>query len=203
VKNYSEEEIRQIVKESWSKSDICRKLGLPINGSGLRTVDKLVGQLDTSHFSRGHSNIKYPRITKRCPVCDSEFKTSLGHRKEKDTCSHGCANAFFRSGENNGNFGIRPGTRNNYRRVCFSNNEKKCIIHGCGEARIVEVHHIDGDRNNNSPDNLIPLCPTHHAYCHSRFKYLIEDQIKKFKKDFGRKLILQSVIGKAKNNEMD
>lgn len=39
-----------------------------------------------------------------------------------------------------------------------------------GENKIVDLHHYDKDRENNSPENLIPLCPTHHQYVHSRYK---------------------------------
>lgn len=35
----------------------------------------------------------------------------------------------------------------------------KCAI--CGEVR-PQVHHIDHNRQNNDPVNLIPLCPNHH-----------------------------------------
>jgi hypothetical protein len=46
-----------------------------------------------------------------------------------------------------------------------------------GEDKIVEVHHLDGDRNNNNVLNLVPLCPTHHKYWHSRYKSNVEDKI--------------------------
>ena len=32
------------------------------------------------------------------------------------------------------------------------------------------VHHYDENHYNNDPRNLIPLCPTHHQYVHSRYK---------------------------------
>lgn len=37
---------------------------------------------------------------------------------------------------------------------------------------IVEFHHIDGNRNNNDPENLLPLCPTCHAYITRGYKKL-------------------------------
>jgi hypothetical protein len=39
----------------------------------------------------------------------------------------------------------------------------------CGERKIVAVHHANGNHNDNRPENLIPICPTHHAYVHSRY----------------------------------
>jgi hypothetical protein len=35
----------------------------------------------------------------------------------------------------------------------------------CGQP-FVKIHHIDGDRTNNDPDNLIPLCGNHHTIVH-------------------------------------
>ena len=51
----------------------------------------------------------------------------------------------------------------NYRRVAFNNYEHICAV--CKydkDSRLLQVHHIDNDRNNNSLDNLIILCPTCH-----------------------------------------
>ena len=107
----------------------------------------------------------------------------MGSKKEKQTCSYGCANTHFRSGDNNGMYkswteysdeldGYWPGA---YRRICFANHDKKCII--CDEINIVAVHHYDENHKNNDSANLLPLCPTHHNYMHSRFKELIEPKI--------------------------
>ena len=51
----------------------------------------------------------------------------------------------------------------NYRKLAFSTKNHECAI--CGydeEKRILEVHHIDENRDNNSEDNLIILCPNCH-----------------------------------------
>jgi hypothetical protein len=50
----------------------------------------------------------------------------------------------------------------------------------CGEQNVVDVHHLDHNRSNNDPANLIPLCPTHHQYWHSKFRNLIEDQVRMY-----------------------
>lgn len=39
----------------------------------------------------------------------------------------------------------------------------------CGwseHLEVLEVHHIDGDRSNGDIDNLVVLCPNHHAVVH-------------------------------------
>lgn len=45
---------------------------------------------------------------------------------------------------------------NKHRKVCFEKYEKKCS--NCQSNQNVEVHHIDGDADNNALGNLIPLC---------------------------------------------
>ena len=39
-----------------------------------------------------------------------------------------------------------------------------CIV--CGESRVVESHHIDRSHDNQSPTNLVDLCPTCHRVLH-------------------------------------
>lgn len=106
-----------------------------------------------------------------CLVC-GELKT----HKQK-TCSYSCSNKLFRTGENHGNWKVES-----YRTTCFLYHEKKCVI--CGEEKIVDVHHLDENRNNNKPDNLIPICPTHHRYWHSRFKGEVEGKVKEYIRDW-------------------
>ncbi len=67
-------------------------------------------------------------------------------------------------------------------KICFQNHEKKCIV--CGEENIVDVHHLDGNKYNDSPLNLIPICPTCHRYWHSRFYPLISGKIEKYVADY-------------------
>ena len=53
-----------------------------------------------------------------------------------------------------------------YRTICFSVWEQNCAI--CGFDKIISVHHIDENHNNNDIKNLIPLCPNHHHMVHSK-----------------------------------
>ena len=105
-----------------------------------------------------------PNNQKDCPVCGKK------HTKGGVTCSYGCSNTLFRSGEKHPNW-----KQDSYRSTCFLFHKKECVV--CGEINIVEVHHQDGNKKNNNPINLIPLCPTHHQYWHSKFRSLIENQV--------------------------
>lgn len=41
---------------------------------------------------------------------------------------------------------------------------KACII--CSFDKVVELHHLDNNRKNNSEENMIGLCPNHHKMIH-------------------------------------
>jgi|GEM_PF-1456425 len=128
-----------------------------------------------------HENtcIKNPKViaekTKHCPICDKIF---LG---DSTTCSYACSNTYFRHGKRGGYQYVDDNIlieRKDYRQLCFRYHDKKCII--CGEKNIVAVHHLNENHDDNRPENLIPLCPTHHQYCHSSYKHLVDKQIKEY-----------------------
>jgi hypothetical protein len=189
-----EKDILTIFKESKSKSDVCKKLGYHINGTGFRKVHKLIDEhnIDISHFGNGSEKLmKYERITKKCPVCESEFETKKNHKREKTTCSYACANSYFRSGENNPNYRDindydtdtkRDNIRLKYRKICFDNHQHKCVV--CDEKKVLDVHHFDENYLNNEPDNLIPMCATHHNYLRSPYKGEVEPIVIKYRENF-------------------
>lgn len=185
-------EFKEIVKESHSKSDIVKKMGYHTNGVGFKKVNKLIKEydIDVSHFDNGASkHHKYERIVKVCPICDKEFEALKGHKREKITCSHSCSNTHFRSGEDNPNWkefdNISSGSHfsKKYRRLCFSGHEHKCVI--CGEDKMLDVHHFDENRENNTVENLIPICATHHNYVHSgKYRHEVMDKIIEYRNSF-------------------
>jgi 5-methylcytosine-specific restriction endonuclease McrA len=52
--------------------------------------------------------------------------------------------------------------RTNYRKLAFNNYPPICTYCGFGIPEILEVAHLDGDRNNNDIENLAILCPNCH-----------------------------------------
>jgi len=68
-------------------------------------------------------------------------------------------------------YGTSDGRSANYRRR-HSSQEKLKNGCGCGEKRIylLTIHHIDGDRSNNSQDNLECVCGNCHLIRHLYFK---------------------------------
>lgn len=51
----------------------------------------------------------------------------------------------------------------------FRKTTSACVI--CGFSHIVDIHHLDHNKQNNDPKNLIGLCPNHHRMIHNhRFR---------------------------------
>ena len=123
-----------------------------------------------------HSCYLNPNNVVECVVCSKPIKN---YKESKGTCSRSCANKHFRSGEDNGNW-----KGENYQSICFLHHEKKCVV--CGEDKIVAVHHYDHNHENNDPNNLVPLCPTHHSYVHSRYVVEVQPAIDEYVKRFLR-----------------
>lgn len=136
--------------------------------------DKLLSKANLCRHEK--SCLFNPNNKRLCPICQSQI---MSKKKNTLTCSYSCANKYTKTGINNGFWKDEA-----YRSTCFLYHKKECII--CGEKNIVAVHHLDENRKNNSPDNLIPLCPTHHTYWHSSFKHLIENQIYAYLEEWSR-----------------
>lgn len=173
-----------IIKKSKTKAQAIIGIYGFDNGSTRKKFEKLI---EDNNYNISHLSSRpflYERIIKKCPICDNEFETMKGHKREKITCSHSCSNSFFRSGNNNPNWkgDERIKFEKEYRRICFEHHKKECII--CGENKIVAVHHYDENHDNNRLENLIPLCPTHHQYVHSKYKNEVLPIIEEYRNKF-------------------
>ena len=168
----TKKELETACKTCNGTGSLLRYFNLPDNGTSRKKIKLLFKkfEIDPPKYS---APSKYQKITKLCPVCNKQFITLLNYKREKVVCSYSCSNTFFRSGEQNGNYGS-----NHYRNICFRNHEKKCCI--CGFNYIVEVHHMDCNKENNDPTNLVPLCPNHHQMFHSKHRHLVESLIEKY-----------------------
>lgn len=158
------------IEDCYNKTDVLRKLKLPGNGTSMKKVEEYLQlhSLNTSHFKKYTSKLKYRKVTKECPICNKDFLTQEGHPKEKTTCSKGCSNTYFRSKENSPNFKTGKTIYRKYTDL------KECNRCGYNEhPQILQVHHIDRNRDNNKDDNLEVLCPN----CHTLDHYLNNDGV--------------------------
>lgn len=180
---------QEIINKCETKAEAIRELYGYDNSRVRKKFDKLVSDKGLDITKLSSKPRKYKVVEKECPVCGTKFETQKGHPREKHTCSHSCSNTYFRSGSDNGNwkdfeeYDERTSYYSKkYRQECFKYHEKKCVV--CGESKIVVVHHFDEDKFNNKPENLIPMCPTHHMYWHSQYKSEVEETVIKYRDEF-------------------
>ena len=175
--NIPREQLEEAIKNSNNRWEVLNKFNISgvVFNRLLRTHNIESPKWDRHYYRR------VPRKTKICWHCQKEFEikdTKIGNTQR--TCSKACSNSYFNT-KKDGN-GKTPKT--SYIRICFDANPFECII--CGEKNSVDVHHFDGDHRNKSLTNLIPLCPTHHRYMHTRkLKSLIIDKVNQFRETRG------------------
>jgi hypothetical protein len=95
-----------------------------------------------------------PKECKRC-------KRILTHHA-KGLCA-GCYQTVFQL-ENNKNHNYKKWY--NISIDLYKKITKKCLL--CGFDKVVDLHHLDKNKKNNSESNLIGLCPNHHRMIHQQ-----------------------------------
>lgn len=104
------------------------------------------------------NKFKTPYVELKCDYCGKNF---IRRKSEiKNTNYHYCN--IICSNKHKAQFLITEESKN-YRLKAFQNYPHKCACCGYEEdERILEVHHIDSNRDNNTIENLIILCPNCH-----------------------------------------
>ena len=115
---------------------------------------------------------------KICKCCSKEYtwqgRFYTKSYAESMFCSRSCAN-------NRSEWWKDNATR--YKTIASQNHTMECVI--CGFDKVVAVHHIDENKKNNDPSNLIPLCPNHHEMVHSKWKDEVIPYITEWQKKYG------------------
>lgn len=105
---------------------------------------------------------EYKRFIVSCDRCENKFNvTEREHQhpvKEKYFCSRSCANST------GGNAKAEKYGLTQYTTIARKYYKEQCAV--CGITDILDVHHIDEDRTNFHPSNLIFLCPNDHYRLH-------------------------------------
>ena len=114
-----------------------------------------------------------------CYACNKSFtvkeRENQFPKKDKYFCSRNCANSIGGKAKAKKYHYDEVAT---YSTVAWRHHERKCLV--CGEERVVAAHHLNEVHSDNRPENLVPLCPTHHQYMHSKHKFVIESQVHKY-----------------------
>lgn len=136
--NYTKELLEENVKNCYSISELCRKIGLKPVGGNISTVRKKLDQfnVDYSHFTGQRWNTGFNNTNKT-----ARYKLEDILQKNIKYSSDSLRKRLI-------NEGIK---------------ESKCEQCGCTDV-ILELHHINGDHYDNRLENLQILCPN----CHSK-----------------------------------
>ncbi len=108
---------------------------------------------------------KSTRKEKPCVVCGSPILAG----ENKKTCNRACANRN-RAGIHYTGKRLKDNvvTQRRLKERLFSLRGKKCERCGFSVYQVLEIHHQDRDRNNNTLGNLEIICPN----CHAKEHYL-------------------------------
>lgn len=151
-----------------------------MRGSDLRS-----GGCPQCQQEKANARFEDSRIEVECAYCGKQFIKSLSKFEKSKSGLHFCCREHKDLAQRldaGSQFDlIRPEHYNditsNYRKLAFRNYEHKCSICGWDEdASILEVHHIDENREHNELDNLIILCPICHRKISSH-KYQLIDRL--------------------------
>ncbi len=100
-KDIEETLIIQTIKDSFSVSEIFRKLNVHTGPMNRQKLQEFITShnIDKSHFDKTKTRIdqqtKYEIIKQKCPVCEKMFTCRSGGKRYKTTCSSKCSNTFF------------------------------------------------------------------------------------------------------------
>lgn len=158
VKEYTKDTVKVISNYVNKKTPVkiqCKKCGYKWNISPL----SLMPSSTKNYNFKGCPECKYDIC--QCDECGKTFKRlkSILNKTNLHFCSKECGNRY----KNKQVINIEEAT--NYRRNAFLKYPHKCAICSWNKDEdILEVHHIDENRNNNHISNLIILCPICHKY---------------------------------------
>lgn len=167
-KQLTEEEFAQLVKESKSFYELADRIGYEKTGGGTQETLK--------------------KVVKERNLDTSHF-TGQGWKKDNHDYSTFTKNSFKKNGKTTLNAIINLRSRK-----C----EKCGLTEWLGQPINLEIHHIDGDHNNNELSNIQLLCPNCHSYTENfRGKNINTGKIKVSEEDFVEALYESNNISQA------
>ena len=117
-----------------------------------------------------------------CECCNVSFivneREKLHPQRERYFCSRKCSNSIGGAAKARK---YHYDEVAHYSTVAWRHHKRECLV--CGENKVVAVHHLNENHSDNRPENLVPLCPTHHHYMHSKHRELIEEKVIEYVKE--------------------
>jgi len=116
---------------------------------------------EKEHHAKGlcyacYKSLKWKPTISKCKRC---LQPRAIHAKS--LCAS-CYNTTFHADKANA---YNQRKKNNITLTQFRKTTSACAV--CGFNQIVDIHHIDHNKTNHSPKNLIGLCPNHHRMIHN------------------------------------
>jgi len=159
LREITELDLLEIADNFHSASEYIRSLGTSSKGQYTSILTAKLKEFDIKWLVKPRNwHIKI------CPVCKKDFETSIGTTDERFTCGYSCSNTYFRSGKNNGMY--IHGNGIDYRTTALIELPNECDICKIYDIDVLQVHHIDEDRDNNKVENLRILCANCHLKLH-------------------------------------
>ncbi len=128
---------------------------------------------EKEHHARGFCYTCYKKLfwSPRSAKCKRCQKTKPLHAK--GLCGS-CYNFVYRLDKNKA---WNYKKYHNLNQETYKKITSKCVL--CEFDKIVEIHHLDENKQNNFQENLIGLCPNHHKMLHNfEFRKQILDELK-------------------------
>lgn len=134
MKNYSPEQLQEILNNCSSKADFCRALEIAPKGGNYETIDKLIKKYDLN------ANFEYKPWNKGKKYAFKKYSLE---------------EILVENSPHRGTFSLRE------RLIRAGIKKSECEI--CGYSDKIELHHINGNPYDNRLENLQILCPNCHA----------------------------------------
>ena len=165
--NWNISKIKEIVPGCVNLTEVLEHLKIPRQGNNSSTLKRILdqNQIDYSHFTGRARNYAKANTTKIQDYLDNKVKITSCKLKEKL---------------------IKEGLKENRCEVCG-------ITEWQGKLIVCQLHHKDGNNQNNNLDNLQILCPNCHSQTESYCGQANKDNTIYYCKDCGRKVNKGSV----------
>ena len=166
--------LQELLNTCTSLGAIAKELGYSTHGRNTSAISVFLRSNGLDFNKHTSKPIEYE--TRQCLHCGKDFQVSIHNKNtfKVRTCSHYCSANYseYKLSRVANKIGSLA---TSYPLVAKRNNLTYCGI--CGESEVIDIHHIDEDRDNNDISNLVALCPNHHAYIHRGKGHLILDKL--------------------------